>query len=248
MSAPENAALYHSGVQGSAHSPDWSAIDTVLLDMDGTLLDLGYDKLFWEESLPRRIAESRGVSIDEAHRLMRPIFESTAGTLDWYCIDYWSRALSLDVAALKRSTRHRIDWLPEARAFLARLHGSGRRTALVTDAHPEILAIKDAHLGICRRFDAVYSSHDFGVPKEDASFWPQLAAREGYDKSRTLFVDDNRAVLEAARSHGIRWLYAVRRPVRRGPVRALNGFPGVESVLELAEGLVARPRTQLEGP
>jgi HAD superfamily hydrolase (TIGR01509 family) len=224
-------------VQGSAHPPDWNAIDTVLLDMDGTLLDLGYDKRFWEEHLPRRFAESRGITVGEAHRLMRPIFESTAGTLDWYCIEYWSRALSFDIAALKRATRHEIGWLPEARAFLAQARASGRRIALVTDAHPEILAIKDAHLGIRRRFDAVYSSHELGAPKEDAAFWPRLAGREGFDPARTLFADDSLAVLRAARAHGIRWLYAVRRPVHGGPVREQAGFPGVESVLELAEGL-----------
>ncbi len=82
--------------------------------MDGAVLDLGYDKRFWEEHLPRRFAESRGIAVEDARRLMRPIFESTAGTLDWYCIDYWSRALSLDILAMKRATRHEIDWLPEA--------------------------------------------------------------------------------------------------------------------------------------
>jgi putative hydrolase of the HAD superfamily len=235
-------------VQGSAHPPDWSAIDTVLLDMDGTLLDLGYDKQFWEEQLPRRFAESRGVSLEEAHRLMRPIFESTAGTLDWYCIDYWSRALSLDIAGLKRATRHRIDWLPQARDFLACLRDAGKRIALVTNAHPEILAIKDAHLGIRRHLDAVYSSHAFGVPKEDATFWPRLAQSEGFDSSRTLYADDSLAVLRAARAHGIRWLYAVRRPVLRGPMRVLDGFAGVESVFELADGLAGRPRAQRAGP
>jgi putative hydrolase of the HAD superfamily len=224
-------------VQGRLHPPDWSAIDTVLLDMDGTLLDLGYDKRFWGEHLPRRIADRRGIAVEEAQRLMRPIFDSTAGTLDWYCIEYWSRALDIDIVALKRATRHEIDWLPEARDFLARLKTAGKRVALVTNAHPEILAIKDAHLGVCRRFDAVYSSHDFGEPKESAAFWPRLAAREPFDPARTLFVDDNASVLAAAKGHGIRWVYAVRRPVNRAPSRALNGFPGVESVLELAEGL-----------
>ncbi len=224
-------------MQGSAHPPDWSEIETVLLDMDGTLLDLGYDKRFWEGHLPRRVAESRGITLDEAHRLMRPIFEATAGTLDWYCIDHWSRELALDIPALKRATRHEIDWLPEARDFLLRLRQAGKRIALVTNAHPEILAIKDAHLGIRRRFDAIYSSHEFGDPKENTAFWPRLAAREPFDPARTLFADDNAAVLAAAREHGIRWLYAVRRPVSRAPARAPGGFPGVESVLELAEGL-----------
>lgn len=224
-------------MQGRPIPPDWSAIDTVLLDMDGTLLDLGYDKRFWEGHLPRRFAQSRGITVDEAHGLMRPIFESTAGTLDWYCIDYWSRALDVDILALKRATRHEIDWLPDARDFLARLRSAKKRVALVTNAHPGILAIKDAHLGVSRHFDAVYSSHDFGDPKESAAFWPRFAERETFDPARTMFVDDNASVLAAAKAFGIGWLYAVRRPINRAPVRAANGFPGVESVLELAEGL-----------
>ena len=33
---------------------DWDRIDTVLLDMDGTLLDLHYDNTLWNELLPAR--------------------------------------------------------------------------------------------------------------------------------------------------------------------------------------------------
>ena len=40
----------------------WSDIDTVLLDMDGTLLDLHFDNHFWLEHLPQRYAELHGVS------------------------------------------------------------------------------------------------------------------------------------------------------------------------------------------
>jgi putative hydrolase of the HAD superfamily len=215
-------------VQGKAHSPDWQSIETVLLDMDGTLLDLGFDNRFWEDFLPRRYAESRGVTLEEAHRLMRPLFEGTKGTLDWYCIDYWSRALSLDIAALKRSVRQQIAWLPESRRFLATVRASGRRTVLVTNAHPEILSIKDAQLGIRRHFDAVYTCFTFGVPKESAEVWPRLAEEEGFDTRRTLFADDSPAVLRAARAHGIQWIYAVGN---------VADFPSVNSVHELAAGL-----------
>jgi HAD superfamily hydrolase (TIGR01509 family) len=224
-------------VQGSFHLPDWRSIDTVLLDMDGTLLDLGSDTHFWEELLPRRYAESRSISLEEARRQIQPIFEATKGTLDWYCITYWTRALSLDILEMTRAVRHQIEWLPHARAFIASVRETGRRTVLVTNAHPDILAIKDAHLGIRRRFDAVYSSHEFGEPKESATFWPKLAGREKFDATRTLLADDNLSVLRAAHAHGIRWLYAVRRPVQRWPLRPLDGFPGVESVHELAAGL-----------
>lgn len=236
-------------MQGNAHSPDWQSIDTVLLDMDGTLLDLGFDKLFWEEILPRRFAESRGVSLDQAHRFMRPIFEKTQGTLDWYCIEFWSRALAFDIAALKRAVRHHIAWLPESRGFLAKLRASGRRTVLVTNAHPEILAIKDAQLGIRRHFDAVYSSFAMGAPKESADFWPRFAEQEPFDRRRTLFADDSAPVLRAARAHGIGWIYAVRRPIRAAPARAATEFPGVESVHELAAGLEPRANdVQPAGP
>ena len=44
-------------------------------------------------------------------------------------------------------------------------------------AHPEMLAIKDAHLGLRRRVDAAYSSHELGEAKECPGFWPRLAAR-----------------------------------------------------------------------
>ena len=33
--------------------PDWQEIDTVLLDMDGTLLDLHYDNYFWLTHIPK---------------------------------------------------------------------------------------------------------------------------------------------------------------------------------------------------
>src|SRR5262245_65880520 len=127
---------YHRPVTKNGGPPDWESIHTVLLDMDGTLLDLGFDKYFWEHHLPARYAESRGISLDDAHRVMNPIFESTKGTLDWYCIDYWSRALSLDIAAIKRAVRHRAAWLPDSRTFLARIRATGRRMVLGTDAHP----------------------------------------------------------------------------------------------------------------
>jgi len=221
-------------------APDWSSIDTVLLDMDGTLLDLGFDIHFWQERVPQHYAQSRRLPIDEARRFMQPIFEATRGTLDWYCIDYWSRALSLDIAALKRAARHQIAWLPKARDFLAGLRAAGLRVVLVTNAHPEILAIKDAHLGICREFHAVYSSHELGEAKESAAFWPRLAVQEPFDSRRTLYADDSLPVLRAAQAHGIEWLYAIRWPVSRAPPRAVTDFPGVDSVHELAQGLAPR--------
>ena len=39
----------------------WPEIHTVLLDMDGTLLDLRFDNHFWRELVPERYAERHGL-------------------------------------------------------------------------------------------------------------------------------------------------------------------------------------------
>lgn len=218
-------------------APRWEQVDTVLLDLDGTLLDLAFDNRFWRELVPRRLAERRGTDFASAWRTLVPMFEATHGTLDWYCLEYWSRELGLDLAALKRSVRHEIAWLPHARNFLDRLRASGRRMVLVTNSHPRTLEIKDAHLNLRRRFDAVFSSHEFGAPKEHADFWSRLVVAEPFRCERTLLVDDSLPVLRAARGHGVRQLWAVLRPDSREPCRQGGEFPSVESVQALTQTL-----------
>jgi len=222
-------------------APDWERVETVLLDMDGTLLDLAFDNRFWRELVPQRLADARGTDVETAWKLLVPLFEATHGTLDWYCLEYWSRELRLDLAALKRAVRHEIAWLPRSREFLERLRRSGRRVVLVTNAHPETLAIKDAHLDLGRHFDAVYSSHRFGAPKEAQDFWSGLAAVEPFRSDATLFADDSLPVLRAARSHGLGQVFAISRPDSRQPPRHVEEFPSVEALHQLAEGLHEGP-------
>lgn len=86
----------------------WSAIDTVLLDMDGTLLDLHFDNHFWLEHLPQRYAERNGLSRAEADAVLEPLFREHAGQLNWYCLDFWSRELDLSIRELKHEVAHLI--------------------------------------------------------------------------------------------------------------------------------------------
>jgi HAD superfamily hydrolase (TIGR01509 family) len=212
---------------------DWSAIDTVLLDMDGTLLDLRFDNWFWQEVIPSRYAAANNLGIDEAWAILQPKFRAKMGTIEWYCIDYWTRELGLDIVGIKRTVQTQVSFLPGAEAFLLKLKASGKRRVLITNAHPETLAIKDAHVALSRHFDASYSTHPFAAPKEDPAFWPRLQAREPFAAERTLFVDDSLAVLESARSFGIKWLRAVRCPDSGRPPRDTGDFAGVNRVADL---------------
>jgi 5'-nucleotidase len=216
-----------------SHTPDWRQIDTVLFDLDGTLLDLSFDNHLWREIVPAAYAAARCVTADEARDVLQMHLRARAGTLDWYCMDYWSRELDLDVTALHREHAERIGWLPGARETLVGLKALGKRLVLMTNSHRQTLQVKEEQVGIKRYFDAVISSHDFGVPKEDVRFWPLVRKVEPFDLERTLFVDDNAAVLKSARAAGIRFVYAMCHPDSSRPPRQHPDFPSVHSVAEL---------------
>jgi HAD superfamily hydrolase (TIGR01509 family) len=222
---------YYTRMPGTALN--WSEIDTVLLDMDGTLLDLRFDNWFWVTLIPTRYAALHGISEDEARLRLRPKFHDVAYTLNWYCIDYWTRELGLEIAALKRTVKDRVGYLPGAEGFLQRLKGSGKRVVLVTNSHPETLAIKDERVALTRYFHATYSTHSFGVPKESAEFWPLLLAEEKFAPGRALFVDDSLPVLESARRFGIAHIRAVRNPDSGAPPQGTRDFVAIDGVGEL---------------
>jgi putative hydrolase of the HAD superfamily len=212
---------------------DWSSIDHVLLDLDGTVLDLAYDNHFWYELVPRRFAQRLGVSVDEANARLDPEFKATLGTLNWYCLDYWSRFTGLDIVAMKAEVRHRIAPLPGSEDFLNAVRSSGRPLWLATNAHYGAWRLKLAETGFGRYFDQVLCSHDFGAPKEDARFWPALRARHEFDPARTLFADDNLSVLRAAKAYGIAQVIAIRHPDSSAPKRVIDEFPAVDRLSEL---------------
>ena len=212
---------------------DWAAIDTVLVDMDGTLLDLNFDTFFWRELVPQRYAVRNGMTVLEARAKLEPRFEAKMGTLEWYCLDHWARDLELDLKTLKREHRERIRFLPGAQEFLASVRARGKRLSIVTNAHRDTFAVKAEHTGLDRLVDSVVCSHDFAAPKESAAFWQALEAHEPFDRRRTLLIEDSLSVLAAARDYGIRHMLAIRRPDSQLPPRSTPDFLAVDGVFEL---------------
>ena len=220
-------------MQGTAARVDWDAIDTVLVDMDGTLLDLAFDNFFWRELLPEHYAEVNGVSVADARIALARRFDSIAGTLNWYCLDHWTRDLELDIRALKRRSAHLVRYLPGAREFLASVRARGKHLWIVTNAHRDTLAVKTEQTGIDRLVDRVVSSHDLRAPKESAEFWRGLEQRHPFDRGRTLLIEDSLAVLAAAVGHGVAHTIAIRRPDSRLPPRPIEAFAAVDGVADL---------------
>ena len=212
---------------------DWDRIDTVLLDMDGTLLDLHYDNHFWQVHVPARYAEHHGldpvVARDECFRR----YNAKSGTLEWYCVDYWSDQLQLDIVQLKEEVAHLIAIHPDVPEFLAQARAAGKRVALVTNAHHKSLTLKMQRTGLGVHFNAIHTSHRFGLAKEHPAFWAALRVEEPFEPGRTLLVDDSLPVLRSAQGYGIAHLLAVYQPDTRLPEKDVGEFSAIRRFAEI---------------
>ncbi|MBS4050483.1 MAG: GMP/IMP nucleotidase [Methylomonas sp.] len=216
---------------------DWSNIETVLLDMDGTLLDLNFDNHFWQEFVPQRFADLHQLSLAEAKQQLRPRFKAMEGRLEWYCLDYWSSELQLNIAGLKQELAGLIAVHPHVTEFLDAVRASGRRLLLVTNAHRDSLSLKMEKTCLQRFFDQIISSHDYGLAKEQQDFWRTLQANHVFEKHSCLLVDDSLPVLRSAQSFGIAHLAAISKPDSRAPIRQITEFPAAEDFRALMTGL-----------
>lgn len=214
---------------------DWDAVDTLLLDMDGTLLDLNFDTYFWLEVIPQAYADAQGRALSEVADALRATFQRHRGTLNWYSIDFWTRTLGLDVMALQRSHAARITYLDGAPEFLATARQAGKQCILVTNADRNTLRLKHERTGVIDRCDEAISSEDFGMPKEHPDFWPALVAHYRMSPARALFIDDTETVLDAAHGFGIGQVVAIARPDSKGPRRGDGAYTAIDGVRDLIE-------------
>lgn len=211
----------------------WHQLDTLLLDLDGTLLDLHYDNHFWLDHVPRRYAEAHGLPPEEAKAKVMERYKRVEGTLDWYCVDYWSRELGLDIPQLKEEVNHLIAVHPHVLEFLEAVKMLNKRIVLVTNAHGKTLAIKFRQTPLAGHFDAVVCSHDLGLPKEHVDFWEKMQKVQPFDKQSALLIDDSLPVLRSASRYGIGQLLAVYKPDSKLPDKDVGEFRGIRNFREI---------------
>lgn len=220
---------------------NWGAVEWVILDMDGTILDLAFDNYFWGELVPQRYAEKNGLSLKHAREVLAPLFESVRHTLPWYCTDHWSEVTGLNMAQLKQDVRHRIGPIEGAEDFLKAVLASGRRLWLATNAHWDSWRLKLEYTGFGRYFERVICSHEFGYPKEDLRFWEAARAAHPFEPARALFADDSLPVLSSAQAFGIAQVVGIRKPDSHLPERPIDAVPSVRALAQLTPSLLAHP-------
>lgn len=211
----------------------WDTIDTVLLDMDGTLLDSYFDDFFWEEYVPRTYADANNISPQEARKVLLNRYKRVEKTLHWADLDYWSEQLGLDIPELKCKIDHLIQVHPYVIDFLQHIVDSNKDLYLVTNAHSKTLKIKLAKTAIGPYFKRIVPAEEVGEAKEQPPFWYKLEAMLDFNPKRTILVDDNTNVLDAAHHYGLEHLIYVAKPSSRLPVCYSPTYPSIVYFKEL---------------
>jgi HAD superfamily hydrolase (TIGR01509 family) len=182
----------------------------------------------------RNSPKQQGLPHAEAHAECFRRYNAKAGTLDWYCVDYWTQQLELDIAQLKQELAHLIAVHPDVHRFPCRLEARpASACVLVTNAHRKSLNLKMDRTGLALHFDAMHVSHEYGIAKEDPAFWAALQDKEPFDPARTLLVDDSLPVLRSAREFGIAHLLAVLQPDTRQPDKDVADFAAIRRFGEI---------------
>jgi len=216
---------------------NWQDVETVLLDMDGTLLDLAFDNYFWQTLVPETFASARGLTPPEAQAQMQAEYHAVQHTLNWYCLDYWSERLGLDICAMTTAEGARAVLREDTVPFLDALKACGKRRILLTNAHPHNLAVKLEHTGLGAHLDLLLSTHTFGYPKEDRRLWQAVAEATGLNPERTLFIDDSEPILDAAAAFGIRYCLGVTNPDSGLVEKRYQRHPGLNDYRRLIPSL-----------
>jgi len=212
---------------------DWQNIQTVFLDMDGTLLDLHFDNHFWLEHMPKRYAEKHSISVKQASAVLSQQTKAIEGSLDWYCLDYWEKTLDMDIVGLKHEVADRIAIRANVIGFLDHLRAMDKRVVLLTNAHNKTIKLKFGYAEIEHHFDRIITAHDIGLAKEEDGFWQMLEKVEYFDKNKSLFIDDNLDVLNAAKIYGVKHLLAIHQPDSQQAVKDTQNFIPIECYTQL---------------
>jgi phosphoglycolate phosphatase len=173
---------------------------TVLLDLDGTLVDHfaaihrchahAMTRLGLPAPTPAQVRAAVGGGLENAIRRL-------AGP------EHVAAVLPLFRAHMEETMLDDVTALPGARELLAALRATGSQTAVLTNKHGDAARRICAHLGLAPLLDAVVGAGDTAWLKPDPRLTAHTLTLLGGDATDTLLIGDSPYDVQTARNTGL---------------------------------------------
>ena len=212
---------------------DWSHIDLVLFDLDGTLLDLHFENHFWQQALPEVLAGRWDMPLADTKTRLLEMQAQVAGELPWYNVAFWSRTLGFELTPLREQLIHLARPRPGALQLLEQLNELGCPAWLATNTCRPSLDLKLGAVPLAPLLARCVSAHELGAAKQTRAFWERLFAGLPVRPERCLFIDDTGAMLAAAQDYGLGHLRGISRPDSKAAPNPHNGFIALDDFADL---------------
>jgi putative hydrolase of the HAD superfamily len=201
----------------------------ILSDLDGVILDLAYDKKFWELWLPEQVTRQTNKSIEEAKAEIMTEIDIQRGTLNFYDLNYWDDLLNVDCMQIFQEKEERCSYLAGSYEALQRLSTLKNPKYILTNGDPRIQEYKAETQNFLEFFDSIFYSMHVGYPKESKEFWALARHNLNLEFEDAIFIDDDLKVVTAAAKAGIKQVAWITP----GKNRILQN--GVETFASLAD-------------
>ena len=207
-------------------------VTTYIFDMDGTILDLHFDRQVWNLRLPEKISQELSISLKSASALIKDMLSPQKNTLNWYSLEFWNKEFSINMSEIEDEMAHLIKPRCGAIECLRDMQHKGRMI-LASNADPKSMSRKLSLTGIGHYFNTIISAHEIGFCKEELGFWEKLQTQLNFFPENTILIDDNLTVLKTAKNFGIAHLYGIRYPSSQGASITSSEFQLLNNFNEL---------------
>jgi putative hydrolase of the HAD superfamily len=167
----------------------------VSFDLDGTLVDKGFDDAIWLSELPRIYAKQNGLEFSQAQKIFFAEYgKTTPQRLQWYDIGYWFRRMGLKIPARKvvMGMRHRLKLYPDVLPALKKLKRKKARMVVFTNSPRAFTEIKVRAEGLSSYFEKIVCvPSDYRKVKHHRGAFARLARECGVRPSEILHVGDS---------------------------------------------------------
>jgi putative hydrolase of the HAD superfamily len=206
----------------------------ILSDLDGVILDLAYDKKFWELWLPEQVTRQTNKSIEEAKAEIMTEIDIQRGTLNFYDLNYWDDLLNVDCMQIFQEKEERCSYLAGSYEALQRLSTLKNPKYILTNGDPRIQEYKAETQNFLEFFDSIFYSMHVGYPKESKEFWALARHNLNLDFEDTIFIDDDFKVATAAAKAGIKqvaWITPGKNRILQNKVETFASLSDLVSTI-----------------